>query len=173
MKHMEKLETSFENVFLKNAPYQLPKSVKEWLVKWAPLLVVFSVLLSVFSILSALTAGSYYARLGVYIGVGFGFKYYLGLAVFALQTILMAAAYPGLKSHHKAGWKMLFYSGLVSLAYAVVSSFNLGGFFWSLIGSAIGFYILFQVKSYYTDAGTAGELAKKVEEKIQEVAKKI
>jgi hypothetical protein len=170
---MEKLETSFEDIFLKNAPYQLPKGAKEWLVKWAPLLVVVSVILSAFSILSSINAGSYYARLGVYIGAGFGLRYYLGIAVFALQVVIMAAAYPGLKSHHKSGWKMLFYSGLVSLAYAVVSSFNIAGLFWSLIGSAIGFYILFQIKSYYTDAGISGELAKKVEEKIQEIAKKI
>jgi hypothetical protein len=170
---MENLEKFFEDVFVKKAPYQLPVGVKGWLVKFAPWLVIVSVILSVFSLLSMLTLESYLGRVGVAIGVSLGLRYYLGIAVFAVQTLIIAASFPGLKSKHTSGWRMLYYSALLSVAYAVVSSYSFGSIIFSLAGSAIGLYILFQVKSYYTETGTAGVLAEKVEAKVQEVAKKI
>jgi len=170
---MEKLEKFFEDLFTKKGLYQLPVGVKEWLVKWSPRLVIISVVLSVYSIIGALSMGAYLGKVGAVFGVSLGLRYYLGLAVFGAQTIVIAAAFPGLKSRHKSGWKMLYYSTLISLVYAVISSISLGGMIWSFLGSALGFYILFQVKSYYTEAGTAGKLAEKVEAKVQEVAKKM
>jgi hypothetical protein len=170
---MEKLELFLEDLFLKKVPYQLPRGIKEWLVKFAPWLVILSVVLSVLSILLAFTAGSYLASVGMYAGVSFGLRYYLGIGLLAVQTALMASAIPGLKSRNKHGWRMLFYSALISVIYSVLSSFTLGNMIWSLIGVAIGLYVLFQMKSYYTNSGLAGALAQKVEEKVQKLSKKI
>jgi uncharacterized membrane protein HdeD (DUF308 family) len=81
---------------------------------------------------------------------------WLGLAVLAVEGVLYLLAYPGLKARNKQGWNYLFYGALINVVYAVVSLFtdySAGNHFISaLIGSAIGFWILFQIRGAYTGA---------------------
>jgi O-antigen/teichoic acid export membrane protein len=53
----------------------------------------------------------------------------------------------------RRGWDLLFLSALINLVYAVVTIFidsrGIGSFFLSLLSSAIGFYLLFQVRSKF------------------------
>ena len=83
------------------------------------------------------------------------------MALVAVQGVIYLLAYPGLKAHKKAGWNYLFYGALLNVVYAVATLFNdyQGGssFVGGLIGSAIGFYLLFQVRSAYTGGKAAAD----------------
>jgi len=88
---------------------------------------------------------------------GLGIMYYLALVVLAVSAATLLLAYPGLKARKKDGWNWLFLGALINLVYGVVSIFvsstyggGFGDFIWSLIGSAIGFYLLFQVRELYS-----------------------
>ena len=78
---------------------------------------------------------------------------WLGLLVLVVEGVLYLLAFPGLRDHKKAGWKYLYWGALINLAYAVLSLFagyGLGSFIGALIGSAIGLWLLFQVRGSYT-----------------------
>ena len=63
-----------------------------------------------------------------------------------------ALAKTGLKARKKAGWNYLYWGALVNVAYALVSLFTLNGasgFVGALLSSAIGLWLLFQVRSEY------------------------
>lgn len=79
--------------------------------------------------------------------------YWISLVVIIVEAVLLLAAYPGLVKHAKAGWNFLFYGALVNVVYAVFSTFNdyggAGSLIGGLIGSAILFYFLFQIRDQY------------------------
>jgi hypothetical protein len=69
------------------------------------------------------------------------------------QAVISIVAFPGLKIRSKKrGWDLLFYSAVISLVsgvlYALYDS-SITSLISRLIGSAIGFYFLFQIRSYY------------------------
>lgn len=68
----------------------------------------------------------------------------IGAVLGLLSSALLLAAYPGTKARKLSGWNLLFWSEAVSVVSAVVSM-ALGG----VVVAAIGFYILFQIKSHY------------------------
>lgn len=78
---------------------------------------------------------------------------YIALIVLVLDAAILLMAYPELKKKTKAGWDLLFLGSLINLAYAIVSIFidnkGFASFLFSLLGSAVGFYLLFQVKDHY------------------------
>jgi hypothetical protein len=90
-------------------------------------------------------------------GTRLSFWVWLGIIFLVVEGVLYLLAYPGLKARSKQGWNYLFYGALVNLVYAVVSLFtdyNGGGhFIGALIGSAVAFWILFQIRGNYHGAG--------------------
>jgi len=146
---MQQLETFFEDLFLKKIGYQLPASAKETLVKVAPWITLIILVLSIPAILAVFGLGSFVGSMGLAFGVTLGFRYYLGIAVLAVQAVLMAMSISGLIKREMKGWRLVYYSSLVSVVYGIISAYGVGSVIWSLLGSAIGLYILFQVKSYY------------------------
>src|SRR6185437_8492211 len=89
---------------------------------------------------------------------------WLGLIALLVQAIIYIAAFPGLREHKKNGWNLLFYGALLNVVYGVIVLFTAYGgmsqLIWSVIGSAIGFYLLYQVRSYY-GGSVASRSAKK------------
>jgi hypothetical protein len=83
---------------------------------------------------------------------------WLGIAVLAVEGILYLLAFPGLRDRKKAGWNLLYWGAMLNIAYGLVVMFtdygSVGNFIGSLIGSAISFYFLFQIRPAYKDAGT-------------------
>jgi len=65
------------------------------------------------------------------------------LTIVASSMLLMA--YPKTKALHIQGWKLLFWSSVVSL----VSSLLVGAIVSAIIWGLIEFYLLFQIKSHY------------------------
>lgn len=173
------LEENLNDVFVKKAP-GLPGALQNILVEWAP---VISIIIGIISLFSAWTLWHWaraadkaiqYANqvCGVYGNYGCGiatsrFSVWLWLSVMflAAEGLLYVFAYSGLKARKKQGWNYLYYGALLNVAYAVISLFTsysaLGHFISALIGSAIGFYVLFQIRNAYL--GTSKRPATPVE----------
>lgn len=168
MKYVSNLETKLNEVFAKNAP-QLPRGAKDFMVKFAP---IVSLIVGVFTLLATWNLWSLarrtdryadYARelcstydtpgCGGLIGSNYTIWIWLGLLFLLAQAVLYIAAFSGLNARAKRGWDYLFYGALLNVVYAVISLFNdydkVGHFLGALVGSAIGFYLLFQIREFY------------------------
>src|SRR5690606_18773161 len=81
---------------------------------------------------------------------------YVGIAILLVDAAILLMAYPHLVKRARRGWELLFLGSLTNVAYSVVTVFidgrGFGTFLLSLIGSAIGFYLLFQIKDRYKAA---------------------
>ncbi len=79
---------------------------------------------------------------------------YLGIIMLVVDAVILLMAYPELKKRTKKGWDLIFLASVINIAYAVLSLFLYGrgfsGFLGSLIGSVIGFYLLFQVREKFS-----------------------
>jgi hypothetical protein len=165
MEALQKLEKSLEGLF-KDLP-SLPASAKKSLVSvWPWIALVFGVIqLAVAWGLWRLmdTVQPYIDltnQLSQYYGVTrVGYSsfdktvIYLGIAVLVIDGIILLMAYSPLKKLQRRGWDLLFLGSVLNVLYAVVTIFidgrGFGSFIGGLIGSAIGFYLLFQIKDAY------------------------
>ena len=126
----------------------LPKSWRDTLARIAPILsLIFGILGVIVGIggLGLLTATSPLAFLG---GAQTMSSYGTGIisvVIYLVGSILLLASYPGLKAHKVKGWKLLFWSEAVNLVGGIVSLAILS----AIVGALIGFYLIFQIKSYY------------------------
>ena len=127
---------------VKKAPFQIPAGGREWIVKFGPWITVVLLILTLPLLLVALGIGVVFVPFG---GVGYATGFGV-LTIFIIAEIgLMIAALPGLFARQMAGWRLLFYSQLVSIVYNVLSGYIVGGLLFGLIG----LYILFQVRVLY------------------------
>lgn len=127
----------------KSAP-SLPVNIREVLVKITPwIALIFGVL----GVLGGLTAVGF-SPLGVFAGIGSSVTLLLSGILTIVASVLMLMAFPKLQKHLYAGWTLLFWSEVVSFVSSVLS-LSVGSVIQALIGAAIGFYLLFQIKSYY------------------------
>lgn len=127
----------------------LPSNIRELLVSIAPwLTLIFGVLmlltgiggLGLFTALSPLTA--------MYGGVGYSAFLVVSSVVVIVQGVIMLLAFSPLKKRVTRGWNLLLWSEVLSVLSSVVS-LRVGSVVSAIIGAAIGFYFLFQMKSYY------------------------
>ena len=127
---------------VKKAPFQIPDAAREFIVKFGPWITVILLILTLPLLLVALGIGAILVPFGgTGYATGFGF-----LTLFVIVEIgLMIAALPGLFSRKMAGWRLLFYSQLVSLVYHLLSGAIVSG----IIVGLISLYILFQVRPLY------------------------
>lgn len=175
---MNQLETRLNDVFGKQAP-QMSASSKKMLVEWAPWasLVVGVVSLwsawvllhwaqavdSAANYLNAICNGANFYQYGCTAASDvsrFSVWVWLGLIMLAVEAGLYLAAFFGLRDRKKSGWNFLFYGALVNVAYAVVSLFTdyngVMNFLIALVGSAVGLWLLFQVRPLYLGQRASG-----------------
>jgi hypothetical protein len=93
-----------------------------------------------------------------------GFFYWAGLIVLVVDAVILLIAYPGLKARTMAGWNMLFLASVVNVLYGIFSVFDsvyggVGKLILTLIGSAIAFYLLFQIRPYYANKAKAAPIS--------------
>jgi hypothetical protein len=123
----------------------LPMEVKEFLVKFGPWLIVVSVILMLPAIFAALGLGAIAVPFAYLGGIRSGFNFSLGLIFALVIFVLNIMALPGLFGRKMSAWRLLFYSSLV-MAVENLLSMNLSGL---VVGSVIGWYVLFQIKGLY------------------------
>lgn len=159
------LEKALDGALGEKAAYKLPKSARDGLVTAAPWLSLVGGIAGILSAIGLWRAAHYvnqwvdYAnRLSASFGgptqtQQLGLFFWLSLIAMIVFAILALLAFPGLKARKKTGWNLAFYSALANVAYSVVSLFYSGGGFGTFItaalGSVIGLYLLFQVRSAY------------------------
>lgn len=162
------LEKSLGDLFVKQAP-ALPPNGKKALVQYIPWISLILGLISLWTVyvlwhwahlasnlinyansISAAYGGPTVASNRLSVGI------WLGIAVLAVEALLYIAAFPGLRDRKKAGWNMLYYALIINIVYGVVILFTnyggVGNLIGTIIGSAIGFYFLFQIRDSYTGA---------------------
>jgi hypothetical protein len=124
---------------------QLPANIREVLVKVTPWISLIFGVLSIISGLIAVLGGTPMAALG---GVANGaFVLVLGLLM-VLYGALMVLAFPKLQKHQYAGWRLLFWVEVISIVASLITT-NVGSILSAITWALIGFYLLFQIKSYY------------------------
>ncbi len=143
------LENSLNDVLVKKAPFQLPKGAKDVLVSLAPWLALIGGILGILGALAVFGLGSIFGPLALYGGVAYAGTYYttylVSSVVLGVSGLIDLLAFPGLQKRSIKGWRWLFYGELIWAVSALVK-FDLVGL---IIGSLIGFYLLFQVREYY------------------------
>lgn len=171
MQQLAPLEDAIAKVH-KDLPH-LPKGLTKWLVENAWWLVIIGVALGVFAVLGTIAtmlAGS--LLVGALVGAAMGGALFLSstisLLVMAATIVLEAMAIQPLKDKQKRGWNLLFLASLVGIAGGLVSllvgAFVGGnpfgvvtGIFWTAVGAAISFYVLFELRVHYVGAKVATE----------------
>lgn len=144
---LSQLEKTFEEYFGKKAP-ALPQNIKEIIVKIAPYLSILAAILVVPSLLLLLGIGSLVtslAPLGGVSSVGLLPNMWLGILLLVPVVILEIMAVPGLFERKINAWRYLYWAQIINAVSSLIQ-YNIFG---AIIGLAIGFYLLFQVKSFY------------------------
>lgn len=163
MDSLKPIETKLAEAF-KGVP-ALPESTKKMLSDWLRWVVLGVGVLQLFAAWSLLawgrdvnraveTISSYSSAFGVAAPIEkLSIFYWLSIVVLLAEAIILLMAYPKLKTKAKDGWNLVFLAALINVAYGVFSVFsNRGGIMsliFSLLGSAIGLYFLFQVRDQY------------------------
>ena len=146
---------------------QIPKKGRDVIAQLAPWLALAGGIVSILSLLWFWRAGHTVNRIidisndiirtygGTTIDTSpsLGVTWYLALVLMAVQAFLLLAAFPKLKDSKKAGWNLLFYNALlaalIGIVYLVTPGYGFGSLFGSFIGTAIGLYLLFQVRDHF------------------------
>lgn len=142
------LEEMLEDYLGKKAP-QLPKNVREIIVNLAPWLTLIGLIITLPLVLVAFGLSALVAPFAFLAGpaaaVSYGVSYTVSMIILAVALILEAMAIPGLFARTLGGWRLVYYSVLVSLV-SNLFTFNVVG---GIIGALISFYFLFQIKEHY------------------------
>lgn len=138
------LEKELEPIFLDKFP-AFPENVKEGLAQYGPYILLVLSVLGIFGLLAAFGIGSAAVGIGA-MSYGSGFNFYIGISIAAITLIMYLMAFNPLKARKRAGWNLLYYALLLSLLSNLIQLNILG----ALIGGAIGFWVLFQVREKYS-----------------------
>jgi hypothetical protein len=169
---MKQLEAMLDEWLVKKAPFQLPENARKGLVTalpWLTLLGGLLMLWAAWGLYSLITYVNPFVGLanelnaayglGYTSPVGFGPMVWVSLGLLAVEAVLFFIAFPALQAHKKSGWNILFWVTLLNVVQNLMSligyTSNFGAFLLSLLGSVVGLYLLFQVRSYYTGAPAA------------------
>ncbi len=179
MSQLSGLEDKLNKALVTDAPFQLPEDSKKWLVKYLP---IINLVLGVFTLWSALAiwrwanavdkAASYVNELTKAFGSApiddvsrFSVFLWLSLIMLAATGVLYIVAYPALKEKKKSGWNLLFYGALLNALYGVLVLFSdygdISRLIGSVLGSIIGLYFLFQIRSHYLGSKASKPVEKK------------
>jgi hypothetical protein len=161
------IERVCDEYLVRKAPFALPDSVKEFIVKIAYPLSIIGAILTVFAIIGAIGATLLFLGVSTLI-FPFTASYnqlpqfnvislalaLVQLGVSALSVWLYFKAIPGLKTRSRNSWKYIYYGYLLGAVSYVLGSYTIASIIYSLIpatvATLIGLYIWFQVKEKYT-----------------------
>lgn len=133
---------------------KLPKNVSAWIAKYAWVFVLVGAVLMSFAALALLAALGILTTASYGYGVvSYGFFGWIALVALVVYLIFSFMAVSPLKAMKEDGWKLLFYLEFFYVAYGLMQWLArpaaVGNIFGTLLGAAIGFYFLFQIKEYF------------------------
>jgi hypothetical protein len=133
--------------FFKKAP-AIPANGREALVNIMPWIALIFGILGILTALGGIGLLTVFSPLAVFSGAS-GVASYGGTVlatwVYLGASVLLLAAYPGTKAKKLSGWNLLFWSDVVNVIASLVGGAIVSAVVWGLVG----FYLLFQIKSYY------------------------
>jgi hypothetical protein len=138
------LEEQLEPVFLNKFP-AFPENVKEGLAQYGPYIMLVLAILGLLGLLTAFGLGTAAIGIGA-VAYGSGFNFYVGILFSAVILVMYLMAFTPLKARKRAGWNLIYYALLLSIASSLLQLNILG----AIIGAVIGFWILFQVREKYS-----------------------
>ena len=126
----------------------LPVGVKDFIVQITPWVALILGIVSVFAwgllaLISLLTSS-----LLALAGPTYLVKTLLVAVIALIEGVFMIMAFQKTKNREMAGWRLLTYVTLLGVVSSIVS-LSIMSIVWGIIGAAIEFYFLFQIKSYY------------------------
>jgi hypothetical protein len=71
--------------------------------------------------------------------------YTIAMLILGVSVLLEALSLPGLFKRTRQGWRYAFYATLVSVVGSLIGFDVIG----AIVSAVVGFYILFQIRSYY------------------------
>ncbi|MDD5084112.1 MAG: hypothetical protein PHT88_04285 [Candidatus Moranbacteria bacterium] len=143
---IDQFEATLDEYMVKKAPFHIPAGGKDFLVKVAPYFIIVFAILTLPVIVAGLGLTALltpFAAMGGY--YSFGALGLLSVVFAAAALIVELMAVKGLFKQTHASWRLLYYASLIGFAGNIVSLNIVSG----IIGSIIGWYILFQVKERY------------------------
>jgi len=174
---LQKLETALDGVLGKKSSIKLPDDVRKSLSKAMWIIALVVGILQLWSAWQLWDWGrkvneavDYFNSFSSYYGgnttEGLGLFFWTSLVVMAVVAVMILLATPHLKAMKKNGWNLLFYAVLLEALVAVLRIFsNVGGgmddFLMAAIGAAIGAYVLFQTRDYFSGASASSAPAAK------------
>lgn len=158
MEYVRSIEKTMKDWY-KDLPH-LPKELSKWLAQNAWSLTLIGVVFGVISLLGTLSlvgVGMAYAGLiAPVVGIALT-GLWLWIAFFAVVLAIEAMAIVPLKAMQRRGWELMFLALLISSAGGVASDVlrgNVSGVLGSVIGFAIGSYVLLEVDHYFAAKAT-------------------
>lgn len=140
--YTDALDKVLSDYLVKKSP-ALPKGGKNFLVTIAPYLALLGAILGIPALLAVFGLGAVMTPFVWIAGSRTGIFWFFW-AIAAGQVILSAMAVKPLFARRGKGWRLMYYTQLLSLL-SMLQSFNLGG----LLMTVLSFYLLYQVKSSY------------------------
>jgi hypothetical protein len=133
-----------EYYLVTKAPFQLPPKAKEAIVKYGPWVAVVLLVIALPALLVVLGIGTLFLP---FAGPAYatGFTYLTLISI--VQIGLLIAALPGLFARKMQGWRLVFYSRVLSIVGLLLS----GAIINAIVVGVISLYILFQIRSLYEE----------------------
>ncbi len=132
------------NVYFGQKAPQLPKEIVNFIVKFGPYLMIVGMIFTVPTLLFAFGLGALISPLA-FLNIRYGIHFSLTTIFSVITLVLNIMAIPGLFKRLKSAWNLMFYASLVN-ALSYLLSFSLGSL---VIGMAISWYFLFQIRKEY------------------------
>jgi hypothetical protein len=126
----------------------IPQGGREWIVSVSPYIALVFGVLGIISLLGASGIGI----IASVLTLGLAVPMMISIVISLVSAVLLLMAFPGLKARTKKGWNLVFYSEVISVAGGVITAFTMtygSSIVGTAIGALIGFYILFEIRSYY------------------------
>lgn len=125
----------------------MPQNVVTWLSVWAWLLALIAGIFSLFAAFQFLSMNAYAAFIGQTL-----FAINLGAILTAIYAVIYLASSASLRRRKYKGWRLLFIGSILQLIFGIVIGLLVGAgtIVEVLFEVAIGWYVLFQIRSSFT-----------------------
>jgi hypothetical protein len=127
----------------------LPKGLKDFIVSVSPWFALVFGILAVLSGIAAFGTLSFMSPFAVVAGSGrFALTAILSTVILLGQGAIELMAFSPLKTRIIRGWNLLYYSLILGFLSSVIT-LSVTSILNGAIGALIGYYFLYQIKSYY------------------------